>query len=69
MLTGKLDFRRYYQQVLEGKWKIGARIGNTPILEYEVWSNKVPVGHSTSSKMAIDLSLEDFLKIAGPNSH
>lgn len=66
LLTGKLKFTRLWQEQPDGKWKVGARVGNIHILQYIVQSNQVPQGFSSSVGKSLDLSFDDFLKIAEP---
>lgn len=69
VLSGKLKFIRLWQEQPDKTWKIGARVGNIPILAYTVQSNEVPQGLSSSAGISLDLSYSDFLKAAETEIH
>lgn len=69
LLSGKLKFIRLWQQQPDKTWRIGARVGNIPILAYTVQSVQVPQGFGSSAGISLDLSFTDFLKIAEHEIH
>jgi hypothetical protein len=62
-VSGTLNFWHHYREMPGGIRKIGSRVGEIPILEFEAWSNVVPSGQGASSRKTIDLSFEDFMNI------
>lgn len=69
LITGTFNFYHHYEEAKEGKRKIGARVDNIPILEYEITNKVVPVGFSASSKKTLDLSYYEFLDIYNSRKH
>ena len=62
-VSGKLEFWHSYKEMPEGKKRIGSRVNDIPILEYEAWSTPVSQGYGATSQVVCDLSFVDFQKL------
>jgi len=62
-LIRDFDIRRYYVNESQDLYLIGARINETPILEYKIEFINQPTGMSPSWSETVNLSLNDYLKL------
>lgn len=63
IFSAKLNFAKYIEVASDGKSYVGSRVDNQVILAFETFQNPIPIGTSSSSRLHVDMSFNDFIKI------
>lgn len=63
LTSGTLNFKHLYYRTETGATRIGSRIDQTPVLEYEAQSHQVASGFSASTSQITDLTFRQYMDL------